>query len=390
MQLLEGQTLCELISAAIPGKPPFTLTSLLNLAIQITEGLEAAHNRGIVHRDIKPANIFVTMQVQAKILDFGLAKLASLTRTSGSQSAQPNGNDDQAALQATGKTESSAATDISISLTGVAMGTAGYMSPEQVRGEQLDARTDLFSLGVVLYEMATGKRAFMGDTGPVLQNAILTKTPASVSKLNPEIPAKLERIVNKALEKDRAVRYQTTAELRADLESVKQAMQSRQNVVWLTLASGALIASVAMIIFWISRHKQTAVEPLPNPKLRQLTVNSFENSVMSGVISPDGKYLAYTNGKRIYIRVLETAETRSVPQPAEFNDKELQWEMDAAFWLPDSTKFIVDAHPSLERYGELSSKGASIWAASVSGEAPRKLRDEAFGYAISPDGSLIC
>src|SRR5262249_7414863 len=158
-------------------KGPFELNVLLDLAIQILDGLESAHRKGIVHRDIKPANIFVTQQGQAKILDFGLAKLTQ------------QADDDAAA--GPGATAPKAAADLFLSRTGVAMGTARYMSPEQMRGEMLDARTDLFSFGLVLYEMTIGKRALAGEKGPLLQDAILNRTPPPAREANPALPAKL-------------------------------------------------------------------------------------------------------------------------------------------------------------------------------------------------------
>ena len=208
MSLLEGQNLRDQIAARAA---PFATDELLHLAIQIADGLAAAHEKGIVHRDIKPANIFITNRSEAKILDFGLAKLtyAGASETLPYQEARP-----QAAT-------SVPTNDLSLSLTGVAMGTAPYMSPEQVRGEKLDARTDLFSFGLVIYEMATRKQAFSGDTAAALQEAILNRTPVPAGQLNPELPPRLEEIINKALEKDREARYQTAAEMCADLKRLK-------------------------------------------------------------------------------------------------------------------------------------------------------------------------
>jgi serine/threonine protein kinase len=173
MSLLEGQNLRDQIAAR---DAPFATDELLHLAIQIADGLAAAHEKGIVHRDIKPANIFVTNRSEAKILDFGLAKLTYAGGRETFQEARSLG------------TTSVAAKDLSLSLTGVAMGTAPYMSPEQVRGEKLDARSDLFSFGLVIYDMATRKRAFNGDTAAALYEAILNRTPVPARDLNPELP----------------------------------------------------------------------------------------------------------------------------------------------------------------------------------------------------------
>ena len=218
MELLEGQTLKQRIGGvgARHGVPLPTDT-LLDLAIQIADALDAAHAKGIIHRDIKPANIFVTNRGQAKILDFGLAKLVVAQGFSPASAALKGG-----ATEA----ETASLGEAHLTSPGVAMGTVAYMSPEQARGEELDARTDLFSFGAVLYEMATGNQAFSGTTSAIIFHAILGDAPTSPVQLNPELPAKLEEIINKALEKDRDMRCQTAAELRADLKRLKRDTES--------------------------------------------------------------------------------------------------------------------------------------------------------------------
>ena len=216
MPLLEGQTLRDRIAE----EAPLPTDTLRDIAIQIADGLDAAHQKHIIHRDIKPANIFITDRGEVKVLDFGLAKLVPAIAGAGPVTG-PDQRDDEA-LGTAQDTQPAAISRLFLSRTGVAMGTAGYMSPEQVRGEKLDARTDLFSFGLVLYEMATGQQPFTGDTAPTLHEAILKQSPVPAQQLNPALPPKLEGIIHRALEKDREARYQTASEMRTDLETLKR------------------------------------------------------------------------------------------------------------------------------------------------------------------------
>jgi eukaryotic-like serine/threonine-protein kinase len=378
MPLLEGKTLRDRIAK----EAPLPTDTVLDIGIQIAAGLDAAHQKGTIHRDIKPANIFITDRGEAKILDFGLAKLVPAASVR---------NVDQAhgeIHEAPRESISAATPDALLSRTGLAMGTAAYMSPEQVRGEKLDARTDLFSLGLVLYEMATGKRAFRGDTGPELQEAILTKMPAKARDWNPDLPAGLETIIGRALEKDREARYQSASEMRSALGIVKTEIEPRQRTRWpkLVYAAVVLLATVAGI-FWMASRKPSASAALPQLKFRQLTSVSSENGPVGGTISPDGKYLAYSDRVGLHLQLVETGETRMIPQPEGFNRNSLGLNVGA--WLPDSRSFLANACPlgGDTTYG--TSHGCSIWIFYVSGEPPRKIRDDATGESFSPDGALL-
>src|ERR1700722_3717056 len=202
MELLRGATLKQRIAGG-----PLPLDLILDTGIQVADALDAAHSENIIHRDIKPANIFITDRGQAKVLDFGLAKQIAATRNVG-----------ETVTMGAGQLES----DPNLTSPGTSLGTVAFMSPEQVRGEKLDARTDLFSFGLVLYEMSTGRQAFTGSTSGVIFAAILEREPVPPTRLNPDLPVKLGEIISKALEKDPKMRYQHAADMRADLQRLKR------------------------------------------------------------------------------------------------------------------------------------------------------------------------
>ena len=398
MQLLEGETLRELLdskrlklanikpelhrkkqkSAGLP------FEEVLDLGVQIADGLEAAHAKGIIHRDIKPANIFVTTRGQAKILDFGLAKATGIAAGVIEEDLDTAGNDGTSERK-----PSSATSDLFLSRTGIAMGTAGYMSPEQARGEKLDARTDLFSFGLVLYEMATGQRAFKGNTGLLLYDAILHQAPVPARQLNRELPARLEEVIHRALQKNREARYQSVTELRADLQKLKRKIDGRRARRLWVAASAAVLLVITGTVFWFMKYALTASPGLPDLKLTQLTDNAPENPVAQGAISPDGKYLAYTDTKGIHVKLVGSDEIQNVPQPEELMSGSVAWDFNGRPWFPDGKRFFVHAHPATETPDEWSNLTTSIWLVSVHGGPPRKLRDQATAWEVSPDGSWI-
>jgi serine/threonine protein kinase/dipeptidyl aminopeptidase/acylaminoacyl peptidase len=375
MQFLEGQTLRDYVRTGPYNGKPLPTSELLELAVQITDGLEAANQKGIVHRDIKPANIFITHRGEAKILDFGLAKLVEGDRVAAATEPDMDGGPPPF--------NPSATPSLNLTRTGAAVGTASYMSPEQVRGEKLDARTDLFSCGLVLYEMATGQQAFAGDTAAEIHEGILCRNALPARHLNPGLPLKLEGIIAKALEKDRDARYQQASEMHADLSRLKLETQIlRGHWPMVVVSVFALLAVTFAIFGFTNRHSSAS---LPELKLQQLTSNSTENPIRSGAISPDGKYLAYADLRGIHIKAIETGDTQDIPQPEAFHRGTLDWQI--LQWFPDGTRFLANLAPPPERYSpELH---LSVWTVSMLGGAPKKIRDDADASSISPDGSLI-
>ena len=368
MELLEGNTLKHLVS----GKP-LEIETVLDLGIQIADALDAAHSKGIVHRDIKPANIFVTGRGQAKVLDFGLAKL-TIKPDMGSATSAPTATFDE-----------------NLTSPGVAIGTVAYMSPEQVRGKELDPRTDLFSFGAVLYEMCTGMLPFRGDTSGVIFDAILNRAPVAPVRLNPAVPLRLEEVINKALEKDREVRCQSAAELRADLKRLKRdteaggisapASASTGTVPapsarkWQVAGAAAIFLVLACLVGWFAWHRvsrSSMSQPLATP--RRLTSNPTENPISAVAISPDGKYLAYSDKTGTYLRLMSTGEVHPL----------LSKNTDVQFlaWYPDSTQLLA-------AWSSSQTAKVSLWALSILGGNPRQLSEEGWSASVSPDGSQI-
>jgi len=327
MECLEGTTLKQ----RIEGKP-ISLDNFLDFAVQVADALEVAHAAGIVHRDLKPANLFLTRRGQAKVLDFGLAKLSA-------GQLPP--------IQTGGASMATMAVDAAhLTSPGSAVGTVAYMSPEQARGEELDARTDLFSFGAVLYEMATGRQPFTGNTSAIIFDAILNKPPTAPVRINPDLPVQLEAVINKCLEKDRSLRYQTASDLRADLQRFKRDTQSSkiaavsatasssvapasssanqsasQSSRWPLLAGMAAAVVIAAVLaigyfagWFTSAHPYSQAELKP----QQLTANSIEDPVATTSISPDGKYLLYADLEGMHLRLIATGETQSLPIPDSF------------------------------------------------------------------------
>ena len=377
MECLEGATLKHIIAGH-----PMELQRFLDLAIEITEALDAAHSKGIIHRDIKPANIFVTSRGHAKILDFGLAKVTSTKSAAANDAAATLGVDD---LQQTSP--------------GTTLGTVAYMSSEQALGQELDPRTDLFSFGVVLYEMATGTRPFQGPTSAAIFNAILNQTPVPPGQLKRGLSPKLEEIIGKALEKNRELRCQSAAEVNADLKRLRRELESgatartavaaqapvrRRSAVW------AVVTILAVLFAGYVFRKGfggNAVNPLSAARLVQLITTEGLHEFPAW--APDEKRLAYcgeVNGfKKIFVKALQgepqqlTAGTGDDVQPK---------------WTPDGQGilFVRSNQPrgKLEPgdvFGQYD--GGDIWRKDLASGTEEKFLNNAFNPSFSPDGKSI-
>lgn len=295
MELLDGQSLNEHIAGQ-----PLPISEIVYLAIQACDALQAAHEKGIVHRDIKPANIFLSPNGQIKILDFGLAKLAEESHAT--------------ATTATLSEADRIVCSVIHTRPGRLMGTPAYLSPEQASGEEVDVRTDIFSFGLVLYEMATGRVAFHGKTSGDLIRAILHDAPAKPSALNAAIPGTLERIILRAIEKDQRKRYQSAEDLLADLQEFQRAKQRRAAwIVRLAVAATVLSLGVAVVVVTFPKRSSSGA---PNIVQRQLTSNPVNDSVYSTTISDDGSEVAYADLRGVHVRtVVDSGEGYDISLP---------------------------------------------------------------------------
>ena len=366
MPLLGGRNLRDMLADrdSDPGSL-FPFQQILELSLQIVSGLQAAHDKGIIHRDIKPANIFIAQRGVAKILDFGIAKMIPTSESSEDEVEGGPGREHSSSSSATDQT-------LSLTLTGIAVGSAGYMSPEQVRSEQLDARTDLFSFGLVLYEMVTGRRAFTGDTAAIVQNAILNQSPTSARELNRDLPVELEMIIARALEKDRGRRYGSAGEMLADLKATKQETtatpQSRRSKrLWRGIGAGVFLLTAAMIWHFT---------PVPLPRVTgftQLTIGS------------NPSYSLFTDGLRLYFHE-NRAEGRRLSEMSVTGGEIF------SLSVPINHPVIEDISPDHSHLliSSTDSLNAPLWILPLPAGSPRRIGDlEASGATYAPDGKHL-